>query len=835
MPVISLVVRNAKGETSIRVVEDADFNALDETVKSMSDESGILSAIPVFLNAEENVGADRRTFLRQMAGAFAAALVLPALSACGKRDGQTILLSDPGVKWAKATCRFCGVGCGVMVAVKDGRVVAVAGDEKNPVNKGLLCVKGYHVPAILYGSDRLKKPMIRAGDGFKEASWDEALNLVGSKLVETLKSRGPQSVGFYGSGQWTIQEGYAAQKFMRAGVRSNQLEANARLCMSSAVAGFQTSFGMDEPMGCYDDIEAGDVFVLWGNNMAEMHPVLFSRILERRRTAPHVKIVSMETRNTRTGQAADIHLLFNPQTDLAIANGIANLLIKNNKVDRAFVEKHCVFQRGKENIGYGLEDKFAFKDEGQSISFDEFAKYVSDYTPEKVEKLSGVPAKRLEELAGFYGDPSVGVVSLWVMGMNQHTRGTWINNLVNNIHLLTGKISKPGNNPFSLTGQSSACGTVREVGTLSHTLPSGRLIANPEHRREVEEVWGVPAGTIPDWPGYHTVELFRAVDRGEIGWLWIQTTNPMVTMPKLKRYFEALNGRKTFLVVSDVYPTPTTAVADVILPAALWVEKEGCFGNSERRTQHWAKMVDPPGDARSDLWQIVEVAKRAGFGHLYKYGEATPGAGLEEALFEEYRKLTLGHGKDVASYKELREARGMRWPVVNGRETRYRYREGLDPYVKKGEDVRFYGKKDTDGRAVIWARPYEPPPEIPDEQFPFWLCTGRVLEHWHSGSLTRRVPELFGAVPYAYVEIHPEDADRLGIQNGQNVRVRSRRGELVLPASIGQTARAVPPKGTLFVPFFDEDKLINRVTLDAFCPISKQPDYKKCAVALERA
>lgn len=835
MAIVSLVVRNADGSAGIRVIENAD-DRVDADIQSIRENSGVLSAAPVFHSAESNLTSSRRTFLRQMAAAFATALILPVGSAWGRKEGENVLLSDRTLVWQKATCRFCGTGCGVMVAVKNGRVVAVAGDEKNPVNKGLLCVKGYHVPAILYGSDRLKKPLIRSGNQMREASWNDALDLIAERLTATIRDRGPKSVGFYGSGQWTIQEGYAVQKFMRAGVRSNHIEANARLCMASAVTGFMTSFGMDEPMGCFDDFEAADVFVLWGNNMAEMHPVLFSRILERRRVDPRVKIIDLQTRWTRTGQAADVHILFKPQSDLAIANGIANLLIQNKKVDRAFADKHCVFQRGKENIGYGLEDKFAFKDEPKPMTFDEYARYVSTYTPEYVEKISGVPAERLRELAGYYGDPAVGVVSLWTMGMNQHTRGTWINNLVNNLHLLTGKISKPGNNPFSLTGQPSACGTVREVGTLSHALPSGRVIANPEHRREVEEAWGVPAGTIPDWPGYHTVELFRAVDRGEIGWLWIQTTNPMVTMPKLRRYFDALNDRKTFLVVSDVYPTPTTAVADVVLPSALWVEKEGCFGNSERRTQHWNQMIDPPGQAKSDLWQVVEVAKRAGFGSLYIYGEdVTPGKGLEEALYEEYRKLTLHHGKDIASYKELREARGMRWPVVNGVETRYRYSEGFDPYVQKGEGVKFYGNKATGGKAVIWARPYEPAPEVPDTEYPFWLCTGRVLEHWHSGSMTRRVPELFGAVPNAYAEIHPEDADRLGIQNGQNVRIRSRRGELVLPASIGDTARAKSPQGTVFVPFFDETKLINLVTLDSFCPISKQPDYKKCAVQIEKA
>ncbi len=828
MALLACILHEKNGMYRTHIIETESEKLLDQEIEKLRQDENIVDVIPVYMTRETPKDISRRKFLRHCATVFAGAVLASYLGKTGfARAGERVLLSDPGVKWSKAVCRFCGTGCGVMVAVKENKVVAVAGDEKNPVNKGLLCVKGYHLPHILYGSDRLTKPLIRTKKGFREASWDEALDLVANKLKEVLKKRGPRAVAFYGSGQWTIQEGYAATKFMRAGVRSNHIEANARLCMASAVVGFLTSFGKDEPMGVYDDFEYGDVFILWGNNMAEMHPVLYSRILEHRRKNPHVKIIDIATRFTRTSQHADMHILIRPQSDLALANGIAHLLIKNKWYDREFVEKHCVFRRGKENIGYGLEDRFAFKDAPQEMTFEEYARYVADYTPDKVSEITGVPVETIDKLARFYGDPKLGVVSLWCMGMNQHSRGTWINNLVNNLHLLTGKISKPGSNPFSLTGQPSACGTVREVGTLAHALPGGRKVVNPKHRREVEKVWGVPEGTIPDWVGYHTVEMFRAIDRGEIGWIWIQVTNPMVSLPNLHRYLKACKERDVFIVVSDVYPTPTTEVADVVLPSALWVEKEGCFGNSERRTQHWFKLVDPPGEARSDVWQIIEVAKRAGFGHLFPYTNP------ERELYEEYRKLTLGTGKDVAPYDLLIKTRGLRWPVVQGKETRYRYREGYDPYVKKGEGVKFYGMKKTGGRAIVWARPYEPPAESPDKEYPFWLTTGRVLEHWHTGSMTRRVPELHGAMPHAYVEMNPEDARELGVQNGQRVRLVSRRGHIELPVQIPPTARAVPPRGTVFVPFFDESILINLLTLDSFCPLSKEPDYKKCAVRVE--
>lgn len=735
---------------------------------------------------------------------------------------------DPRLSWTKAPCRFCGVGCGVMVGVKEGKVLAVAGDELSPVNRGLLCIKGYSLPGVLYGEDRLTHPLIRTNGTLKQASWDEALSLIAARFQETLAAHGPTAVAMYGSGQWTLSDGYVASKWFRAGMGSNNVEANARLCMASAVTGFITSFGLDEPMGNYDDLEAADVLVLWGNNMAEMHPVLFSRILESRRQRPEVRVIDIGTRRTPTTEWADQFIPMQPQGDLALANAIAHVIIESDRVNQDFVRAHTVFRRGKENIGYGLEDNFKFKDQPAEMDFDQFRAYLADYTPEKAAGPSGVPAETIRQLAEVYADPKVKVVSLWCMGMNQHVRGTWINNLVNNLHLLTGKIGRPGNNPFSLTGQPSACGTVREVGTLAHRLPADMVVTNPEHRKLAAEIWDVPVEQIPPKPGYNTVEMFRALDRGDIRALWIQCTNPMVTMPNLHRYRNATEKQGRFIVVSEIYPTPTTEIADVILPSALWVERTGMFGNSERRTQHWFKVVDPPGEATPDVWQQMEVARRMGYGKLFDYGED-----YEREIFEEYRRFTLGHGHDLARYDDYVEHRGLRWPVVDGKETPYRYVEGFDPYVPAGAGYHFYGnEKKTGGKAVIWARPYEPPAEVPDDDYPFWLTTGRVLEHWHSGSMTRRVPQLHAAVPAAYVELHPDDARRLTLQAGERVRLVTRRGQLEL--KVVTEGRGQPLPGSVFVPFFDEGKLINHLTLDAYCPISKQPDYKKCAVRVEK-
>jgi nitrate reductase NapA len=759
-------------------------------------------------------------------------------------DGQEAI-QEADLTWTKAPCRYCGTGCGVEVGVRDGRVMAVRGDEASPVNRGLLCVKGYHLPAMLYGEDRLTRPLLKNERGeFEPISWDEALDLIATKYQEALDEAGPTSVAFYGSGQWGVHDGYAVTKWFRAGLRSNNVEPNARLCMASAVMGFMTQFQSDEPMGCYEDFEAGDDFILWGNNMAEMHPVLFARILANKRANPGVRIVDLGTRRTPTTDYADLYVQFKPNSDLALANGILHLLVRNGAVDEAFVRENVVFRRGIEDldqVGYGCygedglstdrndgpAERYGFRDQARESSMEELEAFLADYTPSRVSEISGVPEAQIRALAQMYGDPNRGTVSLWCMGVNQHVRGTWMNNLITDLHLITGKISRPGAGPFSLTGQPSACGTAREVGTLANRLPADLVVNNPEHRARAEEIWGVPEGTIPERPGYHTMDMFRAFARGDVRVMWVQTTNPWVSIPNVHRIQRRPDDGR-FMVVSDIYPTPTTEAADLVLPSAAWVEREGVFGNSERRTQHWEKAVDPPGEAREDAWQVMEVARRMGMGHLFPWGEDE----WHEAMYEEYRRFGLGIGKDLSSYQQLRETRGMLWPVVDGRETRYRYAAGYDPYVQKSEGVHFYKAKGYGERAAFWLRPWHPAAESPDGEFPFWLCTGRVLEHWHTGSMTRRVRQLHQAVPRAYVEINRADAADLSVKSGDRVRVVSRRGELELEAKID--GRGQPPRGSVFIPFFDESLLANVLTLDAMDNISKEPDFKKCAVRIER-
>ena len=827
----------------------------------------------------------RRKYLKAKAAAIAAAAAGAALPA---QAANIVLPGDEArLKWSKAPCRFCGTGCGVMVAVRDNQIVATHGDIHAEVNRGLNCVKGYFLSKIMYGSDRLTQPLLRMKDGqyakdgeFQPVSWDRAFDEMEQQFKRVLREKGPTAVGMFGSGQWTIWEGYAALKFMKAGLRTNNIDPNARHCMASAVAGFMRTFGMDEPMGCYDDIEAADAFVLWGSNMAEMHPILWTRIADRRLSNSGVKVAVMSTFEHRSFDLADIPIVFTPQTDLAILNFIARHIITTGRVNEAFVGKHVNFKLGSPDIGYGLRPEHALEKKAKNaktandatpLTLEEYARFVEPYDLATVSKQSGVPESRLQELAELYADPKVKVMSLWTMGFNQHTRGVWANNLVYNLHLLTGKIAEPGNSPFSLTGQPSACGTAREVGTFSHRLPADLQVANPEHRKHAEEIWKLPYGTIPETPGYHAVLQNRMLRDGKLNAYWVQVNNNMQAAANLnEETYPGYRNPENFIVVSDVYPTVTALSADLILPSAMWVEKEGAYGNSERRTHFWHQLVKAPGEARSDVWQVVEFSKRFltdevwpaellntapeykgkslyevlfanGTVNKFPKEDTDPeydnaeaeafGFYLHKGLFEEYASFGRGHGHDLAPFDAYHEARGLRWPVVNGKETRWRYREGLDPYVEAGSEIQFYGFPDK--KAVIFALPFEPAAESPDEEFDMWLSTGRVLEHWHSGSMTRRVPELYRAMPTALCYMHPDDAQKRGLRRGDNARVISRRGEIQV--RVETRGRNKPPVGLVFVPWFDEGRLINKVTLDATDPISKQTDYKKCAVKVLKA
>ena len=792
---------------------------------------------------------DRRDFLKTTA-MTAAAAAAARLAFDGGPVRALPRVTDDGVSWDKAPCRFCGTGCHVQVGTKGGKVVAIAGDQQAEVNKGLLCVKGYHVGLALYGKDRLTRPLLRKDGKLVPITWEQALDIVADKILAN-----PAGFAMYGSGQWTIPEGYAAQKLIKAGLATNQIDPNARLCMASAVTGFLSTYGVDEPAGCYDDLDHADVVLCWGNNPAEMHPVLFSRFIDRKSRGEKITLIDLTTRRTRTSGFADRTILFKPQGDLAIANGIAHLLLERGTWDQDFVAKYCNFRKRTDPPTL----------DGQVMTADEYRAALAEYTPARVEELAGVSPADLSYLADLFGQRALKITSLWCMGMNQHTRGTAINDLVHGVHLLSGHFGKPGDAPTSLTGQPSACGTVREVGTLAHGLPGGLVVAKPEHRKEAEEHWNLPEGRINPKPGYHTVEMWKRFSTpkdqgGDIDTIWVQVTNPARSLPNVDALFypsRKIPGK--FLIVSDVYPTATAMAADLVLPSAMWVEKNGMVGNSERRTQQWFRQVPPPGEARDDCWQTIAVARRLhDRGHpglkdkdgkflfhvVDAAGKDVPvwdwpryyDVNVDEQLFEEYRKFSRHKHKDLAPYSEYVKARGLRWPVVEQadhtwRETRFRFSKFDDPYATKA-DIQFYHSVTKDDRALIWFHPWEAPPESPDADYPLWLCTGRVIEHWHTGTMTMRIPQLQRAMPQAYVEVNREDARALGVADGEVVVLESRRGKVELPVWL--EGRGQPPRGSVFVPFFDESIAINFATLEAHDPLSKQPDYKKCAVRLRK-
>ncbi len=920
----------------------------------------------------------RRDFIKGSAVASIAAAIgisIPknTLAATAKTSGDW--------KWDKAVCRFCGTGCGIMIATKDDKIVAVKGDPAAPVNRGLNCIKGYFNAKIMYGADRLQKPLMRVdsqgnfsknGD-FKPISWKRAFDEMEVQIKKSLKELGPTGIGIFGSGQYTVQEGYAAVKLIKAGFRSNNIDPNARHCMASAVAGFIQTFGIDEPSGSYDDIELTDTIITWGANMSEMHPILWSRVTDRKLTNPDkVKVVNLTTFTNRTSDLADTEIVFKPNTDLALWNYIAREIVYNHpeSIDQAFVDKYMVFATGHADIGYGMRKpdhpsftdleretvkhqvaKKISKDEAVSlkylgykegdimemkhakaagkhwiISFAEFKKALDPYTLDYVagvskgdpdESLEGFKSK-LKMLADLYIEKNRKVVSFWTMGMNQHTRGTWVNEQAYMVHFLLGKQAKPGNGAFSLTGQPSACGTAREVGTFSHRLPADMVVNNPKHRAIAEGIWKLPKDTLNPKVGSHVMKIHRDVEDGKIKFIWVQVNNPYQNTANADHWIKSARKADNFIVVSDGYPGISAKVADLVLPSSMIYEKWGAYGNAERRTQHWKQQVTPVGDSMPDVWQIVELSKR--FKLREVWGEQNipgmdkplpdvlpniselgynPNSTLYDVLFandyaksfdandpigadtlntevlgdkrnvigaddkpwkgygffiqkylwEEYRKFGEGHAHDYADFDTYHKVRGLKWPVVNGKETNWRFNSKYDPYARKEGigDFAFYGKalkklpvgnlqgpdmsKPKEGltnKAKIFFRPYMEPPEVPSKEFPFWLSTGRVLEHWHSGTMTMRVPELYRAVPEALCYMHPTDAKRNNIMQGDKVWVESRRGRV--RAHVDTRGRNRPPQGLVYVPWFDEKVFINKVCLDATCPISKQTDFKKSAV-----
>jgi nitrate reductase (cytochrome) len=744
----------------------------------------------------------RRDVIRMLAGVGTAS----ALGAGAWGVLELGVAPGAGLEWHKSVCRFCGTGCGVMVGMKDRRIVDVRGDELAH-NRGMTCVKGSMLRVLNTIPGRLTHPKIRRDDGkLADATWDEAMGLVARKVQDTIAAGGPDAVAFYGSGQLYIEESYTANKLFKAGIRTNNVDSNARLCMASASFGYTQTFGKDEPPGAYEDIDHADCFFLIGANPFECHPPIFERIQRRRRLHPDTFVICVDPRRTQTADRSDLHLAPVPGTDLLLLNAMAQVILADRLADEKFIGAHVRFSDGQATVGR-----------------ESFEKFLADYTPEKVEDRLGIDAATIRTVAYRFAR-SGATMSLWTMGLNQRTQGTFVNNMVNGLHLLAGQIGRPGATPFSLTGQCNACGGVRDTGALAHLLPNGRVVANPKHRAEVEALWGVPPGTISPNPGLDAVNLFRAMEARKVQAALVMCTNPAQSLPDAVRYKKAM--KECFLAVAEIFEdTETADLADVLLPAALWVEKEGVLGQGERRYQLVTKLLDPPGEARSDLQILVDLADRLGHGALIK-------ARTSAAVWDEYRKFSASSFYNFAGMtrERLTQERGLQWPCPDEKSpgTVRRYVEGSDPFVPKGAGIAFYGQPDK--RAVVFQRPYVPSPEQVSAEFPLILTTGRVLEQWHTGTMTGRIDELARGSGPARFEIHPSDAWPRGIASGDTVEVKSRYGAVTGRATLSEVSRP----GVLFASFYDSKLLVNDIVADNLDATSKQPEFKVTAVAIRK-
>ncbi|MGW7093886.1 molybdopterin-dependent oxidoreductase [Streptomyces sp. NPDC054874] len=721
----------------------------------------------------------------------------------------------PATDRVRTVCSYCGVGCGIVLDIAagpDGRrtVVKASGDKEHPSNAGRLCIKGATGADLLAAPGRLTTALARPDRSEQPAPLgrDAAIAETARRLRSVLDTHGPDAVALYVSGQMTLEAQYLANKLAKGFIGTNTIESNSRLCMASAGSGYKLSLGADGPPGSYEDFAHADVFLVTGANMADCHPILFLRMMERVKAG--AKLIVVDPRRNATAAKADLYLRIRPGTDLALLNGLLHLLVENGHTDPGFIAEHTE----------GWEQMPAF---------------LRDYPPAAVAEITGIPEDDIRRAARWIGEAG-DWMSCWTMGLNQSTHGTWNTNAIVNLHLATGAICRPGSGPFSLTGQPNAMGG-REMGYMGPGLPGQRSVLVDEERAFTEELWGVPPGTLrADGSGSGTVDMFRRMAEGEIKACWIICTNPVASVANRRTVIEGLEAAE-FVVTQDVFAdTETNAYADIVLPAALWAESEGVMINSERTLTLSRRATDPPGEAWPDWRVIAAVACAMGYEDAFGYTSA------EEVFAEITRAWNPRTGYDLrgVTYERLRGT-PVQWPsaAVDGparNPVRY-LNDGVSQEltVRPDGSVPRLAFPTPSGRAVFHARPHVPPAEMPDEDFPHLLNTGRLQHQWHTLTKTAKITKLNRLDPGPFVEIHPDDAAALGIGEDDGVEVASRRGRAVLPARITDRVGA----GECFAPFhwndlFGEYLGVNAVTNDAVDPISFQPELKVCAVRLAK-
>ncbi|GAA4092510.1 nitrate reductase [Mucilaginibacter panaciglaebae] len=727
--------------------------------------------------------------------------------------------------WVKSACVLCSNGCGLDIAVKDGCIVGVRGRAEDRVNHGRLGPKGLHAWMANNSKDRLTKPLIRKNGALVEATWDEAMEMIVEKSKEIIVEQTGLGIGFYTSGQLFLEEYYTLGIIGKAGIGTPHMDGNTRLCTATSAAALKESFGSDGQPGSYTDLDTTDTILHCGHNIASQQTVLWTRILDRLAGPNPPKLIVIDPRKTFTAEKATVHLAPRVGTNIPVINGLLNLIIQSGNINTDFISRH-------------------------TVGYDDLVKVVSKWTPEKVEHLSGVPAFKLKEAADLLAQTKT-LVSTVLQGFYQSMQATAASVQVNNLHLIRGMIGRDGCGIYQMNGQPTAQNT-RECGA-DGDLPAFRNWSNKQHVAELAKIWNIETDKIPHWaPPTHAMQIWRYAEQGSIRLLWISGTNPAVSLPELARVRKILDKEDLLVIVQDAFMTETCQHADIVLPAAIWGEKTGCFTNVDRTVHLSNKAVNPPGDARSDLDIFIDYARRMDFkdkdgNPLIKWNDA-------EGAFEGWKECSKGRPCDYSgmSYKKLNIGSGIQWPCndeyPDGAKhlyTDHTFNTAKDYCETYGHDLdtgaavteEEYKVLDPKGKAFIKPSDYTPPHELPDEEYPFMLTTGRVVYHFHTRTKTGRSKQLNDAAPDAFIQMSEEDAAELGVAEGDMVEVESRRGKVTEPVKIG----GIEP-GLLFIPFHygywdnpGRSRAANELTITEWDPVSKQPHFKYSAVKIKKA
>jgi ferredoxin-nitrate reductase len=721
-------------------------------------------------------------------------------------------------KWAYSTCGICSIGCGCHIAVKNNKIVGVRGNAKHPTNMGRLGPKGENQWYANNSSDRLLTPLIRKSGILEPASWDEALDLLVTKSKEIQKAMGKNSIAIYSTGQGTLEEYYTIGKIGRAGLRSHMLDANTRLCTSTTEWALMQSFGADGVPASFEDVDLTETIMLFGQNPAETGTVFFERIIKRKTEMGAPYIIVVDVRKTLTAREADLFLQINPGTNLALLNGLLHIVIREGKLDQNFIKQH-------------------------TIGFDEVKKAVEPWTPELTAQITGVTIENIKKAANILGN-TASLVCTTLQGAYQSVDATSSCIAINNLHLMRGLIGKPGSGPFHMAGQPSSSSN-RTVGGVG-TYPGNRNPENPKHIKEMAALWNVEESHLEVGSEKGIEEMIHLMEQGKIGMFWNINTNPMVSLPNRKRAKKAFE--KVFLVVQDPFLTETTELADIVLPPAIWGEKEGTMENTDRTINLLTKAVDPPNGLLSDFEILIEFSKRMGFKD--RDGAPLISYSTPRECFEEWKNISKGRPSDMSgiTYEKLIKHNGLRWPVNE------EHPEGTPrlysdfKFHTNSDDAQTYGKilftgrsrtsdefkeLNANGRAIMYGTYFVPPAEQPRKEYPFWLTTGRLVWHWHTRTKTGRSPYLQMIAPEGYAEINILDAEKMGLLPGEVVKISSPRGSIEVPARITDTVKS----GVIFVPFhygsWENNQAANELTVDFTDPLSKQPTFKQASCRIE--